>query len=833
MGKKNRNKTSSKNKNVSILTCCQLKRIPFIHNLANMINNQVGCKINEWVIVNGCNNDDDHDKFNDEIKNVKCNIPIVLAADKNLEYKNVGAFRNLGNRSVSGEYIVCMDDDDFYFKDYVNSCVTVLKKYKNFDLVGCSGMLMYDYGFDTIFKLRPFGPNHTVNCCMAYRKSYADKHFYDETRKTGEEKSYLNDYKSSMYQLPYQSAIIHMSYSDNTFNGKRINMLGNMTSNIHHPDKVPRLYNETNFKLKDLINNDTIYNNYQENFKKINNMKETDIVFYYGNIENEWDPTSNSLHVKNRKSIDLGKEFLKKGYSVSVYAKFTFDEIFIEHEGIYFYNLMYFNVRNPMKYLIIMDYSGFVPICQYEQIFKNIVAEKIIVDVHSFIFPLYKYINELVSDKVIFTLKNPLHIQLVPESEKSKLKYPINITNVPNGVDLDFFNSNDDIVREPKRFCYTSSYNNGIYEILKYSWPEIIKVHPDAELHIYYGFKNCQEHLVNNIKPLLTQDGVYEHGRVSHQEIAIEFKKSSYLFYYNKSNLDLDCISVMEASASGCIPIIWNKNVYAYFRGIVVNEPPNNENSFKKLSFHLNKLLNEENDNRDLIKKSNSIFPIFRTAEIFIDLFNDKVKINKFVPKIKETNDLPTKIDLNNYVDSDSDSDSETNYESDSEDENKIEKNHNDENNYLNVDENQQVDKNLQVDKELENKYEILKKLLSINHPLVKSPKELFEEKQKNNVLIFSSGKVQVHEDKNIDNFLIFYYRDIAKKLNYEKISDIDLHNLVQNLVQNNLPKEEKNVGNIDLSKYVDSDSDDSDNEDSDNEDSDNKKLDINVSENI
>ena len=83
-------------------------------------------------------------------------------------------------------------------------------------------------------------------------------------------------------------------------------------------------------------------------------------------------------------------------------------------------------------------------------------------------FPLYKFINETVSKNVIFTLKNPLHIQLVPESEKSKLKYPINITNVPNGVDLDFFNSNDDIVREPKRFCYTSSYNNGIYEILKY-----------------------------------------------------------------------------------------------------------------------------------------------------------------------------------------------------------------------------------------------------------------------------------------------------------------------------------------------------------------------------
>ena len=49
-----------------------------------MINNQT-FDIDEWVIVNGCSTDEDHDKFNEEIKLVetdKCDI--IIASDKNL-----------------------------------------------------------------------------------------------------------------------------------------------------------------------------------------------------------------------------------------------------------------------------------------------------------------------------------------------------------------------------------------------------------------------------------------------------------------------------------------------------------------------------------------------------------------------------------------------------------------------------------------------------------------------------------------------------------------------------------------------------------------------------
>ena len=76
--------TSTGKKKISILTVSQLKRIPFLHNLSRMIEYQKNVEIDEWVITNGCTTDEDHDKFNEEIKSVKCKIPIKYVATSRL-----------------------------------------------------------------------------------------------------------------------------------------------------------------------------------------------------------------------------------------------------------------------------------------------------------------------------------------------------------------------------------------------------------------------------------------------------------------------------------------------------------------------------------------------------------------------------------------------------------------------------------------------------------------------------------------------------------------------------------------------------------------------------
>ena len=597
MGKKRRsNKKSSKSKKsnsfssdgklkVSVLTVSQLKRIPFIHNLSRMIEHQKNVEIYEWVITNGCVTDEDHDKFNEEIKKVTCKIPIKLVASKDLAYRNIGAFRNLANKSSSGDIIVCMDDDDYYFKDYVKSCVDVLSKKKNFELVGCSGMFMYDYGFDTVFRLASFGANHTVNCCMAYRREYHLNHKYDETRKTGEEMSFLNGYKSKMFQLPPTSALIHMSYDDNTFSEKRLNQLNAMSNYVRDPDKTPLIYNPMSSNLKSIIKDDVIYDCYMETFKSINSQKETDVVFYYGNLEDYWNPNDNDLNVTRRRCLDIGRELIKKGFTVSVYGKFKENEL--TKDGIIFYNLKYWNVRNKCKYLIFEDYSGFIPICQTERLFNKINCEKIFVDVHTSTYSFFSHVNDYNSEKIQFALKNPFHVELNPADSYKKLKFKMNNIIIPNGINTELFKKDYGIERNMKRFCWTCKFTNGLYNTLKYCWPVIIRNHPDAELHIYYGYRLINDNLKSELKSLMTQDGVHYHGRVSHEEIAREFQRSSFLLYYGPNPQELDCTSVMEALASGCIPVLWNRNTYSCFLGLQSKESPYEIKSYENLGINL------------------------------------------------------------------------------------------------------------------------------------------------------------------------------------------------------------------------------------------------------
>ncbi len=680
----NKKQVGSSNNKVSILTCSQLKRIPFIENLSKIIDNQTFEDIHEWVIVNGCSSDEDHDKFNELIKKIdtdKCDV--VIASDKNLNYRNIGAFRNLGNRTVTGDIIVCMDDDDFYFPTYVETCVKSLEKNKNHHLVGCSGMLMYDYGFDTVFDLRPFGPNHTVNCCMAYTSSYGKNNIYEENRSTGEEKSFLREYKSPMIQIPNMHAVIHMSYADNTYSEKRLNQMNNMAANIENPE-VPQIYVESNYKLKDLIKDDQILTKYMSNFQKINNQKSTDVTFYYGNVEKPWDPTKKNLRIMYRRSIELAKIFIKNGLTVSIYGRFDFNEH--NEDGILFYNLKYYNVRRKTKYMIFMDYLGFMPVCQYEKIYKKINADKIFLDLQSNFFQIKKYLREYHSNlKLVF--KNPYHKLMNPNEMKLELPNSNEIIEdiiVPNGISKNIFTKNYGLDRNLYRFCYTSNYVNGIEPLLKFCWPKIIEAIPHAELHIYYGIEETK---INDegkelLKELFLQDGVYEHGRVTYEEIAKEMQQSSFLLYYTSTPSECDCISIMEALISGCIPVIWNQNLFSKFNGLQVSNDPRQKESYGVLADKLVNLMRHDNERDQVIerfKKSSSIVDWEFCGNVYMSYFSgvnfeeqqkqrememlrmkeyakqqeDELKKMKEIQLRKEKYNLPEAIILNSYVDSD------------------------------------------------------------------------------------------------------------------------------------------------------------------------------------
>jgi hypothetical protein len=83
---------------------------------------------------------------------------------------------------------------------------------------------------------------HATNGTMAWRKSYALTHAYDETVTHAEEKSFLESYKNPMIQLNPKKVMLVMSHSDNTFDKKKMREM---------PDNP--LVKKTSMKLRDFI----------------------------------------------------------------------------------------------------------------------------------------------------------------------------------------------------------------------------------------------------------------------------------------------------------------------------------------------------------------------------------------------------------------------------------------------------------------------------------------------------------------------------------------------------------------------------------------------------
>ena len=187
----------------------------------------------EWIVL-----DDGSDPVEDLFKDVKIpNLKYIYTAEK----QTIGAKRNRLNAESCGDIIVAMDDDDYYPVDRVSAVVTAFRQNPTIELAGTSEVYMYYSDIETIYKLGPYNRNHATNGTMAWRRSYADSHTYDETVTHAEERSFLDDYKNNMIQLNPFKVMLVMSHSENTFDKKKMR------------EGVNPFVKKTTMKLKEFI----------------------------------------------------------------------------------------------------------------------------------------------------------------------------------------------------------------------------------------------------------------------------------------------------------------------------------------------------------------------------------------------------------------------------------------------------------------------------------------------------------------------------------------------------------------------------------------------------
>lgn len=227
----------SKNKPfVSVVTPTYNRR-PFMKALIECFRHQDYPKDRmEWIIL-----DDGTDSVEECFKEWAKDLPNIRYIREN-DKQVIGVKRNRLNDEARGEIIVAMDDDDYYPPERVSHVVQSFIKNPKVELAGATEIYMYYTDIDKIYKVGPYGNHHATNGTMAWRKSYSNKHRYNEAVTHAEEKSFLDDYKHPMIQLDTHKVMLVMSHSMNTFD-KKLFREGNPMCKI------------TSMKLKDWIKN--------------------------------------------------------------------------------------------------------------------------------------------------------------------------------------------------------------------------------------------------------------------------------------------------------------------------------------------------------------------------------------------------------------------------------------------------------------------------------------------------------------------------------------------------------------------------------------------------
>ncbi len=271
------------------------------------------------------------------------------------------------------------------------------------------------------------------------------------------------------------------------------------------------------------------------------------IVYYCGTSRFEWSPddiVSKGLGGSETAVVYLAKYWAELGYEPTIYGNVKEGT----YDGVQYLNSSKINRNDEFNVFIIWRAYGFDAI-------GLVRAKKILVDLHDCRSTQYETMLRQIGliDKVL--VKSYYHRSQFPQ-----LLYD-NFDVIPNGVADHFFES-DNLNFNKYQIVYASSYDRGIIEILKWGWPIVKKRIPEAELHIYYGMELLGDKLKNELLPLLDQDGIFHHGKVSQIELKMA-KERANIHYYVGCYFETDCISIKESALLDCIPVVTTNSVFA------------------------------------------------------------------------------------------------------------------------------------------------------------------------------------------------------------------------------------------------------------------------------
>ena len=305
--------------------------------------------------------------------------------------------------------------------------------------------------------------------------------------------------------------------------------------------------------------------------------------------EHEWDPNiANTIGVGGSEEavIQLSKRFAKAGYNVTVFANTVKSQEY-EFDGVKWKPYMAWNFRDKYDITVLWRHPKMLDF--------DINSPKIYLDMHDIV------------QKAEFT---PARIKKITgvifKSKAQRDHYPSvpedKALVIPHGLDVEEFDNQRNIERNPYRILNTSSPDRGLKTCMKIikkvydKLPEELK--PKLKFAQYYGFnvwdaefknnKQLQEWKEEAIRMMdeLKSIGIMEEDsgiKIPQNRVTTEYLKSG-LLLYPSTFFEIGFISGFKAMLAGCIPL--TTDIFAqgeFMKGIKIHSDINGENWLKSI----------------------------------------------------------------------------------------------------------------------------------------------------------------------------------------------------------------------------------------------------------
>ncbi len=197
--------------NVSIVTPTYHRRKMFPLAIKNFLDFSYPKEKLEWIII-------------DDSTDPDLSIDDILPRDKRIKHKkieikermSISHKRNVGANEAKYDYIVHMDDDDYYPPESIMARVKVLLKYEKEGIgcVGCSRVGVYDI-IHNKSTIATDGIISLSEASMAYKKDFWREQQFNELELTGEYKSFIQNRFNKIVDIPYSFVICAISHKKN------------------------------------------------------------------------------------------------------------------------------------------------------------------------------------------------------------------------------------------------------------------------------------------------------------------------------------------------------------------------------------------------------------------------------------------------------------------------------------------------------------------------------------------------------------------------------------------------------------------------------------------